>query len=196
MARKLKVVFVGDSGVGKTCICNRAVRGTFSEMTAGTVGANLITLPSQGGNDFTFDIWDTAGQDQYKTLVPMYFRGAQAAIVTFDLTSIESFGNLDGWIEAVKGTAPPDCVLALVGNKLDLEGDRSVETSEAENYAKNMGAAFYIEVSAREGTNVDEIFKKFAAHFSKKAGGGDEGQKAAALEPLAKEAAKKKKGGC
>jgi small GTP-binding protein len=197
MPPKLKVVFVGDSGVGKTCICNRAVRGTFSEMTAGTVGANLLTLPNHEGSDLTFDIWDTAGQDQYKNLVPMYFRGAQAAIVTFDLTNLESFSHLDGWLQAIKDTAPQDCEIGLVGNKADLAGDRAVQSADAEAYGKSHNASFYIEVSAKTGANVEEIFKRFASSHAKRvAGAAAESQKVApviALEATPKSEARKQK---
>jgi Ras-related protein Rab-5C len=168
--KKFKVVLVGDSGVGKTCIANRALRGSFTEDSSPTVGATLLPLHTPTGTDVTLEIWDTAGQDQYRTLVPMYYRGAAAAIVCFDLTQRGSFESLAQWVDSIKQAASDDCEIVLLGNKADLAATRQVQFDEAEDTCFKLSANFFLEVSAKTGQNITEVFERLAEDFGGKTG--------------------------
>jgi small GTP-binding protein len=157
MARTVKVVLIGDSGVGKTCICDRVVQGDFSSDSASTVRASFFTLPGSSNSDFTFEIWDTAGQDSYKSLVPSYFRGAAVAILVFDVTAHQSLTSLDNWVALAREHAPADCQFVVLGNKVDLEDQREVAGHLAEERCDALGAEFYLEVSAKQGLNLDDL---------------------------------------
>lgn len=165
---KVKTVLVGDAGVGKTCIAERVSRDVFNDNTYATVGAaNLsVTIATERAGEVCFNIWDTAGQEKYRSLAPMYFAGAHLAILVFDLTSRQSFDTLNEFYDILTQRAPEDCVYVLVGNKLDLVQEdslsRQVTESQAQEYADKIGVTYYIETSARTGKNVKELFEKAA----------------------------------
>jgi Ras-related protein Rab-6A len=127
-----------------------------------TVGAQSVDLSvrRKDGEVVSIKIWDTAGQEQYRTLVPMYFRGARVAALLFDLTEQSSFNSLDGWVTQLRESSPT-CELAIVGNKADLDG-RIISWDEGEARALRLGASWYIETSAVTGQNVMELFQRFA----------------------------------
>ena len=108
-----------------------------------------------------FKIWDTAGQEKYRSLAPMYYRGAAAAILVYDITKPSSFTALQEWVVELKNNTPKDLVLAVCGNKSDLELDRIVERSTAEKYSRDIGA-IYIEASAKNGDKVQRLFEDVA----------------------------------
>ena len=158
-----KVVLVGDAGVGKTCICERLTKDSFLDSTAPTIGAANFTvkIPTEKGN-IEFNIWDTAGQEKYRSLAPMYFAGSQAAILVFDLTSEQSLSALDSFYDILLQRAPADCVYVLVGNKCDKTTERVVTRERAESYQSKFGAVFYIETSALTGEGVSDLFAQLA----------------------------------
>jgi small GTP-binding protein len=162
MPKEIKIVLLGNSGVGKTSILTRVELGRFETRVRPTVGvgASHLRLPNPKGGTVEFAVWDTAGQDQFRTLVPMYFRGAAAAIVTFSLADRKSFDDLDEWVQMLHEFAP-DCEIGLVGNKADLEDERAVQYPEAEQKSIQIGAGFYIETSAANGQGCPEIFSRF-----------------------------------
>ena len=161
--KKAKLVLVGDAGVGKTCIAQRIAKNEFSDTTTATVGAANLTVPIKTNSiQVEFNIWDTAGQERYRSLTPMYFACAQVAILVFDITSRQSFSNLNSFVELLQQKAPSDCVLVLVGNKADLEEKRVISHEEAENYSRNIGAIFYCETSAASGKGVRSLFEDIA----------------------------------
>merc|ERR1719487_2397431 len=110
-----------------------------------------------------FEIWDTAGQERYKSLAPMYYRGAAAAVIVYDITSKESFENAKSWVVELQST---DTLIALAGNKSDLDDNRVVERETAQVYADDMGILF-METSAKSGQNVQEIFHEIAVRLPK-----------------------------
>jgi small GTP-binding protein len=127
---QVKLVLLGDTSVGKTAIVARACSGTRAGGISQTVGVSFATLTmgTPDGSSMVFSIWDTAGQEKYRQLVPMYFRGAQAAVLVYDLTQRSSYESLRGWCERLTQSAP-ECEIALVGNKSDLvlsDSDRCV----------------------------------------------------------------------
>jgi small GTP-binding protein len=165
---RVKAVFAGESGVGKTCIIEYAANHTFKANQYATIGATNATLSvevEKGGKQetITFNIWDTAGQEKYRSLAPIYFTGAHLAVLVFDITHRQTFEALDEFFDLFHQKAPDDCVYVVVGNKVDLEAERQVSTAEAENYQMKMGAAFYFETSALAGSGIDELFAAVAS---------------------------------
>jgi small GTP-binding protein len=158
----MKVVLVGDTRVGKTCILTRLTQGVFRD-SAATVGAafQTHTVTTQYGAR-TLQIWDTAGQEKYRSLAPMYYRSAHIAILCFDLTNRESFRALGTWADelAEKGTGELQTI--IVGCKVDLVDARVVARDEAQDFAFEKGASHYLECSAKSGVGIVDLFTKAA----------------------------------
>jgi small GTP-binding protein len=156
----IKIVLVGDSGVGKSNILNRFIFNEFVHDTKSTVGVELSTKSYIINNNIVkIQIWDTAGQERYKSVTSAFYKGAKGALITFDLTKSESFKSVDKWFREIKECGEKNIVTLLVGNKCDLKHLRSVETATGFEKGKTYGVP-YIETSAAESTNVEEAFKK------------------------------------
>merc|ERR1712100_150343 len=164
---QFKLVLLGDSAVGKSSLVLRFVRGQFFEYQESTIGAAFLTQ-NVSLNDYTvkFEIWDTAGQERYHSLAPMYYRGAAAAVVVYDITDSDSFVRAKSWVKELQRQGSPNIVIALAGNKFDLASKRKVDTEEAKEYAKDNGL-FFMETSAKTATNVAELFKAIAKKLPK-----------------------------
>merc|ERR1712010_409352 len=164
---QFKLVLLGDSAVGKSSLVLRFVRGQFFEYQESTIGAAFLTQ-NVSLNDYTvkFEIWDTAGQERYHSLAPMYYRGAAAAVVVYDITNSDSFARAKSWVKELQRQGSPNIVTALAGNKCDLASKRKVEASEASEYAKDNGLLF-METSAKTALNVEELFKAIAKKLPK-----------------------------
>ncbi len=121
-----------------------------------------------------FEIWDTAGQERYHSLAPMYYRGAQAAVVVYDITSIESFERAQQWVKELQRQGSPNIVVALAGNKLDRAEARQVDIATAQAYAKENGI-LWMETSAKTAVNVNELFLAIAQKLPKQPAGGGGG---------------------
>jgi len=113
-----------------------------------------------------FEIWDTAGQERYRSLAPMYYRGASAAIVVYDITNKDSFNGAKSWVKELQRRGDPNVVIALAGNKCDLEHKRKVEYEEASSYAMENGI-LHLETSAKSATNVKPLFVEIARKLPK-----------------------------
>merc|ERR1712078_116750 len=164
---QFKLVLLGDSAVGKSSLVLRFVRGQFFEYQESTIGAAFLTQ-NVSLNDYTvkFEIWDTAVQERYHSLAPMYYRGAAAAVVVYDITNADSFARAKSWVKELQRQGSPNIVIALAGNKCDLASKRKVEASEASEYAKDNGL-FFMETSAKTALNVEELFKAIAKKLPK-----------------------------
>merc|ERR1711985_223339 len=140
---QFKLVLLGDSAVGKSSLVLRFVRGQFFEYQESTIGAAFLTQ-TVALNDTTvkFEIWDTAGQERYHSLAPMYYRGAAAAIIVYDITSTDSFNRAKNWVRELQRQGNPELIVALAGNKADLAAQRAVEPAEAQGYADENGLFF------------------------------------------------------
>uniref|UniRef100_A0A0E0M828 Uncharacterized protein n=1 Tax=Oryza punctata TaxID=4537 RepID=A0A0E0M828_ORYPU len=160
---RVKLVLLGDSGVGKSCIVLRFVRGQFDPTSKVTVGASFLsqTLALEDSTTVKFEIWDTAGQERYAALAPLYYRGAGAAIVVYDITSPESFNKAQYWVKELQKHGSPDMIMALVGNKADLHDNRSVSSQDAQEYAEKNNM-FFIETSAKTADNINQLFEEIA----------------------------------
>lgn len=151
-----KVVIIGDSNVGKTCIIERYCEDRFGE-TQPTIGAlHKIKMI----NDVQLDIWDTAGQERFKSMVPMYYKGAKAIIVAFDITSSTSFDGAKKWLSEIASNIANICIV-LIANKIDLDSKRAVSKEAAENFADQKNIT-YFECSAKDNINVKEVFEFIA----------------------------------
>ena len=173
--REVKVVLLGDTGVGKSSLVLRFVTNSFKSYSESTIGASFMRkIMSVDGNKIKFQIWDTAGQEKYHSLAPMYYRGAAVAIVVYDITRKSSFTTLQMWIKELRQLGPEDIVIVIAANKCDLDDDREVETSTAKTYAKSVeqagsggqGALFF-ETSAKEDTNVGKMFTELSRRLPK-----------------------------
>mmetsp|Transcript_7230 Transcript_7230/g.14262 ORF Transcript_7230/g.14262 Transcript_7230/m.14262 type:complete len:195 (+) Transcript_7230:999-1583(+) len=161
--RHFKLVLLGDTAVGKSCLVVRFVRDEFFEFQEPTIGAAFLTQSVQLDSSVVkFEIWDTAGQERYRSLAPMYYRGAAAAIVVFDLSNKDSYNGAKSWVKELLRRGDPNVVIALAGNKADLPpSQRKVETEEAAAYAAEHNI-LYLETSARTATNVKSLFVEIA----------------------------------
>ena len=156
---QMKVVMVGDTQVGKYCIIERVANNKFKPNTSPTIGAAFQTrVISTLRGSVTIQIWDTAGQEKYRALAPMYFRSADIAVLCFDVTNIDSFMSLDAWINELNQKAPEHTKLVIAGNKIDMREERVIEKERAREYSENNGAVGYIEVSAKTGDGIEELF--------------------------------------
>lgn len=131
----------------------------FFDFQQPTIGASFFArqIKLDDGQTIKFEIWDTAGQDRYRTLAPMYYRGAAGAVVVYDITDMESFNGARSYIEELQRQGSPDVIIALAGNKLDLNEKREVWEADARAYAEQNRCLFF-ECSAKTGQNVNEIF--------------------------------------
>ncbi|CDP01704.1 unnamed protein product [Coffea canephora] len=157
-----KLVLLGDMGAGKSSLVLRFVKGQFLEFQESTIGAAFFSQTvSVNNSTVKFEIWDTAGQERYHSLAPMYYRGAAAAIIVYDITSTDSFARAKKWVQELQKQGNPNLVMALAGNKADMEDKRNVTAEEARAYADENGL-FFIETSAKTAINVNDIFYEIA----------------------------------
>jgi len=151
-----KVVIIGDSNVGKTCIIERFIHNTF-ESTQPTIGACHF---NKKFNDVDLDIWDTAGQERFRSMIPMYYKGTKCVIICFDITDVNTFEGAKKWIKEIEQNVK-NSIIVIVGNKCDLENNRKVPSEMVSNFSHSNGYE-YIETSAKENVNIDILFKKIA----------------------------------
>ena len=172
---EVKAVLVGAYSVGKTSLATQYVNGTFNPFTDATIGAAFLTkIVNLDDMTVKFQIWDTAGGEKYKSVVPMYYRNSQVAIIVFSIVDRYSFDRARELVEEVRtysaegsGNDTTDPVIAIVGNKLDLQEDRVVSTSDASEFADSVGA-IYVEASAKTGEGISELFDKIIVSLPRK----------------------------
>mmetsp|Transcript_20174 Transcript_20174/g.55692 ORF Transcript_20174/g.55692 Transcript_20174/m.55692 type:complete len:281 (-) Transcript_20174:431-1273(-) len=163
-AIKHKLVFLGDSSVGKTSIITRFVNDNYSGKYQATIGIDFLskTVYLEDGRVLKLLLWDTAGQERFRSLIPSYIRDSSAALVVYDISSRTSFENSRQWIENVREERGDDVLICLVGNKTDLGNERrKVSTEEGEERAREQGLLF-TECSAKAGYNIMTTFAKIA----------------------------------
>jgi small GTP-binding protein len=169
----LKVVVVGDSGVGKTCFLIRFVRDLFEEETNSTLGVEFLTkIVQTDKHKIQLQLWDTAGQEIFRSVTRGYYRGAAGALIVFDLTSRDSFISVGKWLQDIRDVARSDVVAVLIGNKSDRAADRRVPADEAAEFARAQ-ALQYFETSAKEGKNVSAAVNACVAVIEKNVGDCD-----------------------
>ena len=157
---KYKLIFLGDQSVGKSCILNRFMNDTFTEEYQATIGLDFQSKNVQIDNqDIHLLLYDTAGQEKFRALIPMYTRDANIILLVYDVTSKDSFLHLSDWLKDLTNVKKEDVIFAVVGNKIDLDDRREVNSNEGENYAKEHDFIF-AEVSAKTGDGFSELFYK------------------------------------
>ena len=172
-AHAFKVVVVGASGVGKTAIVQHLTTGNFREESQPTIGVEFKSYNFQAeGDSIKLQIWDTAGQDRFRSVSKAYFRNALGAILMFDLTSKQSFDDLNVWINDLQSLCAPNAHIILIGNKLDLEDDRQIDSNEPQAFAQRYNLN-YLETSAKDGNNVSEAFIRLGTEILRKVKDGE-----------------------
>ncbi|XP_041364030.1 ras-related protein Rab-37-like isoform X2 [Gigantopelta aegis] len=163
-----KVMLIGDSGVGKTCLLVRFKDGTFlSGSFISTVGIDFRNkVVDVEGTKVKLQIWDTAGQERFRSITRAYYRDANALLLLYDVTSKASFDNIRAWLAEINEYAQEDVVIMLLGNKADL-GDRVIRAEDGERLAKEYNVAF-METSAKTGLNVELAFMAVAKDLKMK----------------------------
>jgi small GTP-binding protein len=163
-----RVVLIGDSSVGKTCIVNRFRHNNFNSSEQNTIGASYETYSeTRNGFQIELQIWDTAGQEKFKSLGPVYYRDAAAALAVFDLSNRSTLEGLDGWITNFRAIAGPDALVVVVGNKADLVDLQKVSEKEARQWCEDQGLDF-LATSAKTGSGVAEVFDLVLTRLSQK----------------------------
>lgn len=156
--QKFKLIFLGDQYVGKSSILFRFAQDKFEQDYQPTIGLDFhsknVTI---NGANVRLLLYDTAGQEKFKSLIPMYIRDANVIIVVYDITVKNSFTNTSHWVNETKDLKREDAIFCLVGNKIDLENERTVTTQEAQQFADENGFLFF-EVSAKTGQGIQELF--------------------------------------
>lgn len=178
MNKERKVIIVGDSNVGKTSVMFTYVEGNFRQHFS-TIGAGQrakeVTVDPVSGLKVKLDIWDTAGQEKYRSQLRMYCNNAACAIIMFDLTDKFTFENLDLWYQTVHDSVEPDTKYFIVGNKKDLETTPGQFQHDGDQFAAKIGAVGYFETSAKTKSGIDELFACVAEESIKVSRCGDRG---------------------
>lgn len=165
-----KLLLIGDSGVGKSCLLLRFADDTYTESYISTIGVDFkIRTIELDGKTIKLQIWDPAGQERFRTITSSYYRGAHGIIVVYDITDQESFNNVKQWLQEIDRYACENVNKLLVGNKSDLTTKRAVDGGQAKEYADQLGIPF-LETSAKNATNVEQAFLTMAAEIKNRMG--------------------------
>ena len=164
----LKYIIIGDSGVGKSNILLKYLHDKFHEDFQTTIGVEFGAKNlNMKDKIYRIQIWDTAGQEMFRSITRAYYKNSVCACVVYDITNRNSFDNIKSWIEDCKKHSPKTVFLVLIGNKNDLEKSRKVSYDEGEDCAKKYGMLF-LETSAKTGQNINEVFLNSCKEISKK----------------------------
>ncbi|XP_076439231.1 uncharacterized protein LOC143278082 [Babylonia areolata] len=162
-----KVVVLGSQGVGKTSVVIRYVGGMFTKTVSPTIGASFFTYKmTLDGYRIKLQVWDTAGQERFRSMAPMYYRKANAAMLVYDITSLESFYDIKDWVKELKRNVDTPITMCLLGNKSDLDSGRKVSREEAAEYATSIDALFF-ETSALKNTGIEDAFLRVSKDLLK-----------------------------
>ncbi|XP_050920226.1 ras-related protein RABB1c-like [Lathyrus oleraceus] len=168
-----KYIIIGDTGVGKSCLLIRFADNRFQPFHDVTIGVEFgVRTININNKPIRLQIWDTAGQEKFKSITTSYYRGAVGALLVYDITRRETFHHIAGWLEDLKRHANSNMIFMLIGNKADLSKKRAVSTEEGEKFAKENGLMF-MEVSAKSAENVEDAFIKTAGIIYKRIENGN-----------------------
>ncbi|CAK9206981.1 unnamed protein product [Sphagnum troendelagicum] len=160
-----KLLLIGDSGVGKSCLLLRFADDSYLESYISTIGVDFkIRTVELDGKTIKLQIWDTAGQERFRTITSSYYRGAHGIIVVYDVTDQESFNNVKQWLNEIDRYASESVNKLLVGNKSDLATKKVVDYQTAKAFADEIGIPF-LETSAKNAINVEQAFMTMAAEI-------------------------------
>ena len=158
-----KVIVIGDSGVGKSCLTTQAVRNNFEEFYTATVGFEFLTFNMRINNNvLKLQIWDTCGQEVYKSLISNFYRNSSLALILYAINNSDTFKHAETWLHDLKSQANPNVRVFLVGNKSDLEDERVVTKEEGERFKEEKKLDRFIETSAKTGENAQGVLLEAA----------------------------------
>ena len=158
-----KLIFIGDSSVGKSCLTAKAVKNNFEEYYQATVGFEFLTFNMKVNDKvIKLQIWDTCGQEIYKSLISNFYRNSSLAVLVYAIDDKESFNHVENWLSDLKSQANPDVRIFLVGNKADLEEDRKVQKEDGEKYKEDQHLDLFMETSAKTGLNARNVLVEAA----------------------------------
>ena len=155
-----KILLLGDSEVGKSCFLMRYSENVFIENYITTIGLDykLKTVKLDSGKSIKVQLWDTAGQDKYRTIAKNYYKGSHGILLLYDITKQSSFDNIREWVRDIKEEVSEKAIIFLIGNKIDMDEQRKITKEKGEELAEEYKIPFF-EASAKSGENVDEVFK-------------------------------------
>ena len=158
-----KLIVIGDSGVGKSCLTNNAVKNIFEDRYNATVGFEFYTFNVKICEKvIKLQIWDTCGQELYRSLITNFYRNSSLAIMVYAINAKETFENVEMWLRELRTHSNPDAKVFLIGNKVDLENEREVTKEQGEKFYKENKLNLFMEASAKNGINTQNIFLKAA----------------------------------
>ena len=158
-----KIIVIGDSGVGKSCLTNKATKNVFEDTYNATVGFEFFSFNLKLDEKIIkLQIWDTCGQELYRSLITNFYRNSSLAVMVYAINNRESFENIDVWLKELRTHSNPDTKVFLIGNKVDLEEDRVIKREQGEEYSKENKFNIFMEASAKSGFNAQQIFVEAA----------------------------------
>ena len=163
-----KVLLLGDSTVGKTCVLLKYTDKIFQETHMMTIGLDyrLKVMQLQSGKEVKLQIWDTAGQDRFRSITKNYYKGSHGIILIYDVTSLKTFENVKSWVSQIHEEISDKVVIYLVANKIDMDDLRKVTKEEGKKLAEELDVPF-VETSAKTGENIDYIFSDISERIDK-----------------------------
>lgn len=163
-----KLLLIGDSGVGKSCLLLRFADDSYVDSYISTIGVDFkIRTIELDGKAIKLQIWDTAGQERFRTITSSYYRGAHGIIIVYDVTDMDSFNNVKQWLSEIDKYASDNVSKLLVGNKCDLTEKRAVDQQMAKSFADELGIPF-LETSAKDASNVEQAFLTMAGEVKRR----------------------------
>lgn len=162
--KKYKIIWIGDSGVGKTCLLIKAQKNLFEQQNKSTLGFEYydITINLKNDKKIILQTWDTCGQESYKSIANIFYKRVKLAILVYSIDSRQSFEGLNFWLNEIRTNSQEDVKLILVGNKSDLDDKREVSYEEGKSFSQSQGFNYFLETSAKEGDTPYLILRKAA----------------------------------
>ena len=158
-----KVIIIGDSGVGKSCLTIKAIKDRFEPKYSPTIGFDFLTFGIKINNkNINLQIWDTCGQEVYRSLISSFYRNSSLAILVFSVDNENSFNDLENWLNEVKSQSNVDMNIILIGNKIDLEEQRKISTEKLKEFCEENSINIFFETSAKTGFNTQKVFVEAA----------------------------------
>ena len=162
--KKYKIIWIGDSGVGKTCLLIKAQKHLFEHENKSTLGFEYynITINLKNNKKILLQTWDTCGQESYKSIANIFYKRVKLAILVYSIDSRQSFDGLNYWLNEIRTKSQEDVKLILVGNKSDLNETREVSYEEGNSFSQSQKFDYFLETSAKEGDTPYSILRKAA----------------------------------
>jgi small GTP-binding protein len=166
---RIKAVFIGDSGVGKSSLYSRLESNTYDEEHLPTVGGSFakIFIPARSGGSYEVGLWDTAGQERYRDIIPMYFERADFILAVYAVDDRSTFEHLSDWIARARDRTDETAKVIVIGNKCDMRQDRKIEADELMEYVTSSGALFGLETSAKASIGLDLLLQTIENEWEK-----------------------------